>query len=132
MRGRCANPNDSDFKDYGGRGIQVCARWSDFAAFVEDMGRKPPNLTLDRIDVNGHYEPANCRWASQKTQANNKRSNRVIEHQGERKTLQEWADLYEIDHSKLWYRLKVGYPIAEALSDSHDFRRRKHSTPISL
>jgi hypothetical protein len=73
-RGRCRNPNNEKFADYGGRGIQMCARWESFENFLADMGRKPsPSLSLDRINNDGNYEPGNCRWATTSEQARNKR-----------------------------------------------------------
>lgn len=73
MRSRCNNEKGPSWEYYGGRGIVVCARWSNFAAFLEDMGERPPGTTLDRIDCNGNYEPGNCRWASSQVQNQNKR-----------------------------------------------------------
>lgn len=116
MRARCSNPNDADYADYGGRGIAVCERWSDFALFYADMGDRPDATTLDRIDVNGPYEPGNCRWASAKAQANNKRSNRLITIGGDTKTLQQWCDQFGIEPSVVRYRLRAGYSPEAAFS----------------
>ncbi len=74
MRTRCSNPNVWDYKYYGGRGIGICERWNDFRNFYADMGERPDGLTLDRIDVNGDYEPNNCRWATWQEQCANKRA----------------------------------------------------------
>lgn len=68
---RCTNPRVKSFKDYGGRGIRVCDRWQDFENFLVDMGERPEGRTLDRKNVNGDYEPSNCRWATRKEQAMN-------------------------------------------------------------
>ncbi len=74
MKQRCYNKNHKHFRYYGGRGIEVCEQWQkSFQQFYEDMGQRPLNLTLDRINVDGNYEPTNCRWATHKQQSQNRR-----------------------------------------------------------
>jgi hypothetical protein len=117
MRARCEKPYHKSFKNYGGRGISVCARWQNFAAFFQDMGRAPEGLTLDRIETNGNYEPSNCRWATAKVQSNNRRNNHIIEHDGQHLTVQQWADRVGISRDTFARRLMLGWDMCRALSE---------------
>jgi hypothetical protein len=78
MRTRCNNSKATNYHGYGGRGIKCCKRWDLFENFLSDMGNRPKGKTLDRIDVNGNYEPSNCRWATKDEQAKNKRQCKLI------------------------------------------------------
>ena len=75
MKARCTNPRDPGWRRYGGRGITVCRRWRTFDNFLADMGTKPAGKSIDRLNNDGDYEPSNCRWATPKQQANNRRTN---------------------------------------------------------
>lgn len=118
MRARCSNPRHRDYPDYGGRGIIVCERWNDFAAFVADMGRRPRGKTIERLDTNGDYEPGNCVWADAVAQANNKRNNIVLEWAGRRQTLAQWARERGIRRMRLYDRIvKLGWSPERALAN---------------
>jgi hypothetical protein len=109
MRYRCDNPKKHNYSYYGGRGIKVCDRWRSFQFFLEDMGPRPEGATLDRIDVNGDYEPSNCRWASKLEQANNARSNRKLVVNGEVIGLCQAAEKYGVLAGTIWFRLESGW-----------------------
>lgn len=119
MKRRCYAPKTDRYPQYGGRGIRVCARWlGSFENFYADMGPKPtPRHSLDRIDVEGNYEPTNCRWATRTEQARNTTRNRLITHNGVRKTLVEWAECAGMSSDLLRNRIdRYGWNIARALS----------------
>jgi hypothetical protein len=101
-KGRCYNRNDPKYPNYGGRGIQMCAAWrGDAATFLRDMGPRPEGTTLDRIDVNGDYEPSNCRWATYAEQARNRTDNVYVEHGGKRIILKDYAVATGQDYKRL-------------------------------
>lgn len=119
MKQRCLDPNSSNYANYGGRGITICDEWLDdyikFYDWALSNGASK-EMTLDRIDVNGDYEPSNCRWADAYTQANNTRQNRFIEYNGERLSVMQWSRITGIKEGTIRRRLdSYGYSVAEAL-----------------
>lgn len=93
---RCTNDADERFVNYGGRGICVCERWMVFENFLSDMGFPEDGMSIDRIDNEGNYTPENCRWATSKTQAANRRSTVRLTHNGLTLTMTEWAKVLDI------------------------------------
>lgn len=119
MRNRCSNPNSQYWRNYGGRGIRVCAEWDDFGTFRRwalSHGYSD-NLTIDRIDVNGDYCPENCRFADAKTQANNTTRNIRVEYEGKTYTLSEFADHLGYAYSVIKWRYKHGWSIERIASE---------------
>lgn len=117
MRNRCANPKSHNYAIYGARGIQVCERWNEFENFLADMGKRPtPQHTLDRIDTNGDYCPENCRWAEPRVQANNRRTNKILEYNGRSQTLTEWANELGLSVATLGWRIANNWTVESALS----------------
>lgn len=108
MKTRCYNKKERSYKDYGGRGIKVCDRWlNSFENFLADMGNKPtPKHSIDRKDTNKGYSPENCRWATKKEQANNKRTTMFITIDGQTKSVSEWAETLGIKRDTLYKRHK--------------------------
>lgn len=117
MMARCTKPYRPDYHRYGGRGIRVCDSWTVFENFVSDMAPRPEGMILDRFpDSNGNYEPGNCRWATPKEQANNRRSNVMIDHEGRRQNIESWAQELGIARDVIESRLRRGYPVYAALN----------------
>lgn len=106
MRQRCYDPNWKDFSRYGGRGISVCEEWAEYSQFLLDMGLVSAGKSLDRIDNSGNYEPSNCRWATKKEQARNRRSNKRLLIGGVERTLAEWSEVTGIPSSTIRARVK--------------------------
>lgn len=105
MWSRCLDNRGKAWRNYGGRGITVCEQWRDFFAFFKDIGKRPsPEHSLDRIDVNGNYEPGNVRWATFEEQSNNKRRNRRITIDGQTKTLIQWCRQYGVNREVVKHR----------------------------
>jgi hypothetical protein len=117
MRMRCGNPNSTSYALYGGRGIAVCDRWqASFEDFYKDMGPRPsPQHSLDRINVDGNYDPSNCRWSTKMEQCNNKRTNHLYELGGETRTVAAWARHYGVRQGLVRVRLCQGWTIGDAL-----------------
>jgi len=114
---RCTNPNFRQFADYGGRGIAVCARWrQSYVNFLEDMGPRPPGTTIDRINVDGDYEPGNCRWATRTEQALNTTRNVIVDVGGHRVPLKMAAEMTGLRYGTLRARLKRGWDPARAVT----------------
>lgn len=121
MISRCYCETNEKYPIYGARGIKVCQEWLDnfmnFYNWSMENGYQD-GLTIDRIDVNGNYEPSNCRWITQKEQQNNRRSNHFVEINGETKTLSEWVEsrIYEADKATVYKRLSRGWSDIDAIT----------------
>jgi hypothetical protein len=117
MVNRCQNPKDKRYERYGGRGIKVCERWLDVNNFIADMhpGHKP-GLQIDRKDNDGPYHPGNCHWATTKQQTRNYSRNVILEHDGKRMCVVDWADETGISAKVLYDRVAHGWDASKALT----------------
>jgi hypothetical protein len=129
MHERC-RPESTSRKYYFDRGIYVCDQWQDFKTFLQDMGPRPDDTSIDRINNNLGYFPKNCRWASRKEQSRNTRSNTFVEYEGELVNTTELAERFGLNGTVLSTRLRLGWPIREALTTPVHHRqqanKRKH------
>jgi hypothetical protein len=120
MKERCYNSKRKEYPNYGGRGISVCSEWFDFRNFMEWSlsNGYSDDLTIDRIDNDGNYCPENCRWVSMKQQGQNKRTNRYITHNGETKTITQWANDNGLQYHVLKKRIDgLGWSFERAISE---------------
>ena len=124
MIARCQNFTNSDFKDYGGRGIDICQEWrNDFMAFFNYIGKRPsPEHSVDRINNDGNYEPGNVKWSLPTQQANNKRYNRLITINNTTMNVTEWAQKIGINPRTIFSRLQRNWPPEKAVL--HPIRKR--------
>jgi len=114
---RCHNKKTPSYRSYGKRGIQVCDSWrKSFLAFFADMGPRPAGLSLDRINNDGNYEPANCRWATKHEQARNRRDNVRITLNGATKSPDQWSAELGLSAHTISRRRKEGYSPEEVLA----------------
>lgn len=125
MVARCTNPKSPSYRWYGALGIVVCAEWMTFDGFLSDMGERPKGTTLDRIDVNGHYQRDNCRWADVKQQARNKTTNVNITYGGETFCVSEWAERLGVKPRALMSRLDMGWTHDRVIETPVKVYRRK-------
>lgn len=127
MKVRCTKIENKDYDNYGARGISFYKEWESFEPFMEWAMNNGYNekLTLDRIDVNGDYEPDNCRWITMKEQASNKRTSRYIEVDGVKRTVAEWARIIGVSRQGLRYRLEAGWSIEDIISEKNQGNPRK-------
>jgi hypothetical protein len=128
MMSRCNRVTDKDYLEYGGRGIQVCKRWHKFENFVADMGQPPPGMFLDRTNNDGNYRPKNCKWATAYEQARNTRRNHILEYNGERHCVSEWAEILGFDGDMLKARIQLGWSAERALT-TPVFKRSNNRVP---
>lgn len=117
IKRRCLDKNDKRYHDYGGRGITICIDWTySYENFLLSVGRAPTNNhSIDRIDVNGNYEPGNVRWSTRIEQQNNMRSNVMITYMGETKTLAQWCRELGLKYGTVSTRISRGWAINKAL-----------------
>lgn len=123
---RCVIPSATNYKHYGGRGISVCERWREFENFLTDMGECPPGLTIERVDVDGAYEPNNCVWATREEQALNRRNNRVVLLCGKEMTLSQAVGLLGVSRSRVYKLIDRGLTYNEAV----EFLRNQRAQDI--
>lgn len=119
MIDRCTNPKSDRYKNYGARGIKVCDEWAnDYHTFREWAIKNgySEKLSIDRIDVNGNYEPSNCKWSTEKEQMNNMTRNHFYEYNGKKQTIAQWAEEYGMTYRQLEQRLRTGWDIESALT----------------
>jgi hypothetical protein len=116
MLKRCYNKSYHAYHRYGGRGIEVCARWHSVENFVADMGERPEGMSLERVNNDGHYEPENCRWATTRDQCINKKTTRLLTANGKSMPMCEWARVSGLKAPTICRRLAKGWSEQDAVT----------------
>lgn len=130
IKQRCHNPSSANYKNYGSRGIRMCEAWrKSFEQFLADMGEAPIGQSIERVDNNGNYSPDNCKWATIREQANNRRTNRIVTYQGVAYTVSQLADDLGIQRGTLLARLNNGWSVERAVGRL-DTRRKLWPIPL--
>jgi hypothetical protein len=134
---RCYNPKFKHYQYYGGKGVSVCKEWIGESGFINFrvwsmMNGYKDDLTLDRINGDGNYEPNNCRWVSMKVQNNNKKNNHFITINGETKTITQWSEEYNLEKGVLQKRIRSGWEESELLKPSKNITAEKQSGEIGV
>ena len=119
MMNRCYRQSHDSFMYYGARGITVCDRWHDAALFIEDMGQPEKGNQIDRINTDGNYEPANCKWSSRRQNVNNRRNTLFLEVNGVIKTASEWSEITGVPLKKIHVRLFRGWTHERAIQSTN-------------
>ena len=135
MKQRCNNPNTIKYQNYGGRGIKVCKEWqNDFIAFYNwaiengyDETKSRKEQSIDRINVNGNYEPNNCRWVTQSENCRNRNNNVYLTKNGITKTIVEWCEEFNLNQKLVSHRAKIYNNVDEILS-KENLLRKKHKS----
>ena len=129
MKQRCSNPNKREWPHYGGRGISVYPDWEkSFSAFLSYVGPKPsPSHSLDRINVDGNYEPGNVRWATQQQQVENTRVVRLVTMDGKTQSLSAWARDYHLSRGQIQGRIRAGWTLEEAIKTPSIAGQKRHA-----
>ena len=125
MLTRCFNQTDHAYANYGAKGITVCDRWRSFENFYADMGEPAEGMTLDRIDGGGNYCPENCRWATTKEQALNRKSTKFITFNGETLCLSDWGARIGMNRGAIARRLEKGWTLEAALTTPRTPRNKR-------
>jgi hypothetical protein len=128
IKTRCTNKKQDPYNRYVNRGIDMCEEWKNSYVVFQDWAIKngyAENLTIDRIDNDGNYEPSNCRWVDRKTQSNNRRTNLILKYNGEEDTLSNWSDKLQIPYHYIQYRVYKGCELEEIVNEFNNTRHKR-------